>query len=137
MKIFNRYSGLLCLGLAFAAGPAMAADVWISCEGSIVTTKGKDSTKATATDVYAYNDDVRALYRYSAQRKQLYIVPTSSYDPKAIAWGNPTKNLAAQEEQWQGSIDRAKMSLKQVRQQGDEVMTWEQVCKPTSAQPLG
>lgn len=137
MKMSNRYSGLLAVALVFAAGPAIAADVWLSCEGAVITAKGKDSTKAAATDIYAYNDDARALYRYSTARKQLYIVPTSSYDAKAIAWGNPTKNLAAQEEQWQGSIDRAKMSLKQVRQQGYEIMTWEQSCKTTSAQPLG
>jgi hypothetical protein len=137
MKMFTRYSGLLCVGMLCTAAPAMAADVWLSCEGSVVTAKGKDSTKAAATDIYAYNDDVRALYRYSMTNKRLNIIPTSSYDAKAIVWGNPTKNLAAQEEQWQGSIDRAKMSLKQVRQQGDEIMTWDQVCKPTSAQPLG
>ena len=122
--------------LAMVCAPAFAAETWIACEGTVVTKKGKEAgTSAAASDIYAYNDDVKALYKYAPNRKSLDLVATTTYDAKQILWQNPGRGVGSQSVQWEGKIDRGKMALSLVRQDGDEVMTWTQQCKPTSAQP--
>ncbi len=128
----------LALGMALAAvgAPALAAETWIACDGTVATKKGAGApTSAAAKDIYAYNDDVRALYKYSATRKSLDLISTTTFDPKKITWVNVGKGIGSQTAHWEGSIDRASMALKIVREDGDEVMTWSQTCKPTTAQP--
>ena len=137
---YSNYSKLraLMLGVALAAvaAPAMAAETWLACDGTVATKKGAAApTSAAANDIYAYNDDVRALYKYSASRKSLDLISTTTFDAKKIVWMNVGKGIGSQTAHWEGSIDRATMALKIVREDGDEVMTWSQTCKPTSAQP--
>jgi hypothetical protein len=126
----------LALGVAIAtfSAPALAAESWFACDGNVVTKKGAAAeTSATANDIYALNDEVRALYKWSPQRKTLDLISTTTYDPKSIVWVNVGKGIGSQTAHWEGRIDRANMSLKIVREDGDEMMTWTQQCKPTTA----
>lgn len=127
---------LLGAALATMSAPAFAAETWIACEGTVVTKKGKDAgTSAAASDIYAFNDEAKVLYKYAPKRKSLDLVSTTAFDAKQIVWMNVGKGIGSQTAHWEGKIDRAKMALSLVREDGDEVMTWSQQCKPTSAQP--
>jgi len=124
------------VALACIAGPALAAETWIACEGTVSTKVGKAAaTSAPANDIYAYNTEAKTLYKYAPTRKSLDLISTNKFDDKSIGWINPGKGIGSQTTSWEGTIDRAKMSLKMVRESGDEVMTWTQSCKPTTAQP--
>ena len=128
----------LVLGAVLVAtsAPALAAETWLACDGTVATKKGAAApTSDAANDVYAYNNEARALYKYSAMRKSLDLISTTTFDPKKIVWVNVGKGIGSQSARWEGSIDRASMALKIVREDGDEVMTWSQTCKPTSALP--
>ena len=137
---FNRSAVRVCLmgfALATASAQAFAADVWIACDGNVMTKKGSAAaTTAAISDFYAFNDDVKMLYKYSPTRKTLDTIPTSVYDPKTIGWKSLAKAAGMQGVQWDGTFDRGKMSLDMTRVDGDETMVWKQSCKPSSAQPL-
>ena len=137
--LFNAKMRALLLGAAVAtmSAPAFAAETWLACEGTVVTKKGKEAgTSVAARDIYAYNDDAKVLYKYAPARKSLDLVSTTTYDAKQIVWMNVGKGIGSQTAHWEGKIDRGKMALSIVREDGDEVMTWTQACKPTSAQPM-
>jgi hypothetical protein len=123
------------LGIA-GAPPAIAAENWLACDGNVVTSTIKDgkseTTTAAASDFYVYDDARKALYHYSQRRKSLAPVAMIGYDEQAIRWGSPI----GLSEGWEGQIDRSSMTLKMVRTEGPEVMTWSQQCKPTSPQSL-
>jgi hypothetical protein len=124
------------VALACIAAPAMAAETWIACEGTVSTKVGKAAaTTEPANDIYAYNAEAKTLYKYAPARKRLDLISTNRFDDKTIGWVNAGKGIGSQTTSWEGSIDRAKMSLKLVRESGDEVMTWTQSCKPTTEQP--
>ena len=108
--------------------------MWLVCDGSVVTTPSKGTaTTATASDIYAYNDELKFLYKYSPERQNLAIVPVATYSAKEIVWGRDNQGVAAS---WEGRLDRATMALKIVRSEAGDTMTWTERCKPTSAQPL-
>ncbi len=128
---------LMGLGLTCASVPALAADSWIACDGAVVTKIGSAApTSAPVSDFYAYDDDIKALYKYHPKRQSLDLISIKTYDAKAIVWTNVAKGMGAEMAQWEGRLDRAKMALKIVYEDTNEVMTWTQTCKPASAQPL-
>ncbi len=128
---------LLGLVLACASVPAFAADTWLACDGNLVTKKGSAAaTTVPISEFYAFNDDVKTLYKYAPKRQSLDMISTKSYDAKAITWVNVARGVGAEMANWEGRLDRVKMSLTIKREDGDEVMTWTQACKPASAQPL-
>jgi hypothetical protein len=140
MKIISRVSShsklrVLALGAAIAtfSVPALAAESWIACDGNVVTKTGSAAeTSAAASDIYALNDEAKALYRWSPERKSLDMISTTTYDAKSVGWVNVGKGVGSQTASWEGHIDRAKMSVKITREDGDEVMTWSLQCKPTT-----
>ncbi|MSO72718.1 MAG: hypothetical protein EXQ84_03805 [Rhodospirillaceae bacterium] len=93
-------------------------------------------TSAPVSDFYAFNDDLKNLYKYSPKRQSLDLISLKTYDAKAIVWINVAKGVGAEMAQWEGRLDRAKMALKIVYEDTIEVLTWTQTCKPASAQPL-
>ncbi len=128
---------LLSFALTCVSVPAFAADTWIACEGTVATKMGSaTATTEPANDFYAYNDDINALYKYSPKRQSLDMISVSGYDAKAITWKTVPRGVGAELLNWEGSLDRGKMSLNIVREEGEEVMTWTQQCKPASAQTL-
>lgn len=130
---------ILCAAaLGFAASPALAAESWLACAGTVATATTKDgkteNTSAPATDIYAYNDANKALMKYSEKNKTLSPVFVTGYDDKAIAWANAGgANAGSGAATWEGRIDRASWALNMTRKEKDEVMTWTQQCKPTAA----
>ena len=123
----------IAAALAGVSAPALAAEVWISCDGSVVTKPVKgEATTTTASDVYVYNDDTKLVYRY-LPNQTLSIMPITGYSDKQFTWAN---NSQSGEVSWNGTIDRAALTLKQTRDDDGEIMTWTQQCKPASAQPV-
>lgn len=135
----RKLTHLLCIaGLGLAATPALAAESWLACEGTVATATTKDgktdTTSAEAKDIYAYNDASKALMKYSEKNKNLSPVFVTGYDDKAISWANAGgANAGSGAATWEGRIDRASLALKMTRKEKDEVMTWSQQCKPTAA----
>jgi hypothetical protein len=134
-----KLTSFLCAAvIGFAASPVLAADSWISCQGTVETAATKDgkteSSSAQATDIYAYNDASKQLMKYSEKNKNLSPVFVTGYDDKAISWANAGGvNAGSGAATWEGRIDRASMALKMTRTEKGEVMTWNQQCKATSA----
>ena len=124
----------LCLALV---NSPLAADQWIACDGTLVSKKGSEAPTTTqVTDVYSIDDAAKALFKYSDTRQRLDMISLKSFDAKSILWQNDGEGFGSQAAQWQGRIDRNKMSLSLVRRDGDETLTWTQACKPTDPRPL-
>ena len=60
-------------------------------------------------------------------------MPITGYSDKQFTWAN---NPQSGEVSWNGTIDRAALTLKQTRDDDGEITTWTQQCKPASAQPV-
>jgi hypothetical protein len=137
-NLFARYIPMAALAsFTVLASPALAAERWVACEGTVATTVTKDgkteTTNAPATDVYAYNDASKALFKYSDKRNTLDPVFVTGFDDKAIKWANAGASSAGSSAaSWEGSIDRATLALKLTRTERGEIMTWTQQCKATS-----
>jgi hypothetical protein len=119
---------------AYAPAAAFAAETWMSCEGSVVTTgTGPDGKPLNDTQpskqVLAYDDGAQRLFRYSETSKKLSPMPVKSYGPDAITWAGSIS--ASGFPSWEGKLDRAKMSVSVVRTENGNVMTWTEQCKPT------
>jgi hypothetical protein len=124
--------GALSVGLTM---PALAAETWIQCDGTVVTKNKKEEKSAPATDWYVYDDANQTFYKYSPQRKTLDPYVSVNYSPKQITWGTP--NTVGQQLTFEGKLDRGPMALSISRREYDETMTWKQTCKPSAAQTLG
>lgn len=127
-------AALIGVVLAGVSTSAWAADTWLACDGSVVTKqlKGGESTAQTVSDVYVYNDELKKLYKYVPSMQALALLGITAYGDKQIAWSGAEQGTGT----WQGTIDRPALSLKQTRDSVEDVMTWTEQCKPTSAQPL-
>jgi len=124
--------GALSAGLAM---PALGAETWIQCDGTVVTKSKSEEKSAPATDWYVYDDAKQAFYKYSPQRKTLDPYVTGSYSPKQITWG--TGPTMGQQITFEGKLDRGPMAVSISRRENGEVMTWKQTCKPSAAQTIG
>jgi hypothetical protein len=128
----RRYAPVL-VAFIFAAPAALAAESWLQCDGTIVTSgsvDGKANTEnKSARDIYAFNDDTKRLFKYSDTRKTLDTVFVNDYGPKQIKWSSPAGSSYG-DARWEGELDRDKLALKVVRHEKGETMTWAETCKP-------
>ena len=130
----SRLLALSTLISALAIVPVVAAETWIACEGTVVTTgndadgKPVNETKPSKQTL-AYDDAGQRLFRYSETRKTLDPVFVKSYATDKIVWGSATQGSSAAS--WEGALDRSNMSVSVVRKERGQVMTWTEQCKPT------
>jgi hypothetical protein len=126
-------TALLVLGASAAvAAPLRAAETWIQCDGTVITSGATQESKPVH-EVYVYDDDTRHLFKYSDSRKSLDAVFVTNYAPREIAWSSPSGATYA-DARWEGRLDRTTNALSIVRHERGETMTWTETCKP--AQPL-
>ena len=112
--------------------PCYAAESWIQCDGTLVTTGAAQASKPVH-DVYAYSDDEQRLFKYSETRKLLDPVFVTQYSAKEIKWASPGSGSSG-DASWEGSPDRTRLALSLIRRERGETTTWKETCKP--AQPL-
>lgn len=132
MKILaNRNFAAAVAALALAsAAPAMAADAWIACNGTMTSTPDKTAGETQPSQrVLVYDDAARQLYQYSEKRQTLDVMPTKSYDAGKITWAADLTHTGGM--RWEGSLDRVKMMVSIKREDNDGVMLWNEQCKPT------
>ncbi len=116
---------------------ALAADQWLACEGTKVTTGQNDDGETLnetqpIADIYAYNDDLQGLYFYSQDRQTLSPVAVETYTPAEITWDGEGVWGA----RWDGVLNRDEMSLNIVRTEKEMRSEWTAQCTPTDAQPI-
>jgi len=130
-----KIAGFVSLILMLMPGFARAAETWISCTGTVVTQPIRKDTPAPppapSTHIFAYNDETRVLFEYSNERKSLASLPVSRYTPQQIAW-SADHLYTTTGVFWNGSLDRATMTVTIKREDSRGAMTWTEKCSPAS-----
>ena len=79
---------VLLVFTALASG-AHAADTWLACKGTVVTTpNGAKAPASTAPSerILVFNDDIKRIYQWFDARKQMSPLPEKVYTDKDITW---------------------------------------------------
>jgi len=131
----NRQIFVVAFGFALAlvgqTPMAAAADKWLACAGTVTAIEQKVTKTDPSERVLVYNDDLKMLYQWQDKRKALSVIPTLSYTPEQIIWGQP-KVIGFSGSYWEGRLNRSDMSLTVERIDSNlDRMTWTEKCVPT------
>lgn len=117
--------------LAGATG-ASAAPTWIECTGERVSERVVDGKTVRETgpirDYYIFDDANKTLSQYFEATKSRGLQKVTAFSPAEIKWAY---RQAPQEAHWEGTLDRAKMTVSVVRRQNEDIETRTATCKPT------
>lgn len=144
MKRFGNPVSISCLaGLlvgALSAGPALAAESWIDCNGQKVTTGTMDGKPVNETkpahDIYSFDDGTKYLYKYSEERKVSDPEPVTVFSPQEIKWGDKPPPGSSSTATWEGRLDRASLALTLNYQEAGTKIVWTEQCKASSPMPI-
>lgn len=133
MKTMTSLVGAAILGMAASLQPALAAESWLACKGTLTTTpyRAAAGTNAESSRVLVADDTARQLFQWQEARKTLSLIPTQTYTAATIAWANAATGGTVGP-RWKGTLDRTKMTLTIERTDGNlEHMRWHETCQPT------